>query len=800
VIAPLVRHLSPAESERECPTRLRGRDDHGAVPRNSDGFLTPGRFALFLGAILAAAYPDVIFGGRSFFYRDFGLFGYPLAFFHRSAFWSGHLPLWNPLNNCGLPFLAQWNTMVLYPLSFLYLLLPLPWSLNIFCLGHLWLAGLGMYFLARNWTGNPFAAGVAGLAFALNGLTLHCLMWPNNVAGLAWMPWTILAVERAWVQGGRWILTAALVAAIQMLAGAPEVILFTWLLLGVFSLSSVFPVRPFRSLLKPGRWRAVWRLGQVAAVTVGLTAVQLLPFLDLLAHSQRDKNFAGNHWAMPSWGWANLVVPLFHSTPSLVGVYSQDEQQWTSSYYMGIGVLALAVLALLRARTRRVRILGAVTLAGLVLSLGENGPVYGWLRAVFPPLGFIRFPVKFVILAVWAVPLLAASALAARPSMPPGRWAQERNRAWLVGLGLLGVAGGIITLAWFYPVAGEVRSTTVQSGLTRCLFLAAILGLLYLPSRIQSQRQGLGFKWLALGLVAADALTHVPRQNPAIASSALQPGLIRHSLFSNFPAARAMISPRMGAFLRRAATADLREYALGQRNALYPNWNLLDRVPVVTGFYSLYLKEQRQVESLLYGRGQNYPQPLADFLGVARISSDEDLFAWKTRHSALPLLTVGQEPVFLPERATLERMASPDFHPATQVLLPAEASRSLPVRSAALGRILSSRIFGEEIEAEVESASPALVVIAQTYSRWWRAFVDGKPAPLWRANRAFQAVAVPAGRHQIRIIYQDGFFRAGAWISALALGASLTALLVGRKAKETGRSTTLDSHPYGNVS
>src|SRR5262245_30091690 len=122
------------------------------VPTNSgadsvDAWFTPGRLVFLIFLFLMALYPDVVLGSHAFFYRDFGLFGYPLAAYHRACFWRGELPLWNPLNNCGLPYLAQWNTMVFYPLSLIYLLFPLPWSLNFFCLGHVALAGLGMYFL-----------------------------------------------------------------------------------------------------------------------------------------------------------------------------------------------------------------------------------------------------------------------------------------------------------------------------------------------------------------------------------------------------------------------------------------------------------------------------------------------------------------------------------------------------------------------------------------------------------------------------------------------------------------------------
>ena len=59
--------------------------------------------------------------------------------------------------------------MPLYPPSLIYLLLPLTWSLSFFCLLHLWFAGFGMYFLARRWTGNNFAAAFAGVAFSSTG-------------------------------------------------------------------------------------------------------------------------------------------------------------------------------------------------------------------------------------------------------------------------------------------------------------------------------------------------------------------------------------------------------------------------------------------------------------------------------------------------------------------------------------------------------------------------------------------------------------------------------------------------------
>ncbi len=161
---------------------------------------SPWQFGVLLALLVVAAFPQVIFGLETFVARDYGAFVYPLAHFQRACFWRGELPFWDPYNNCGVPFLAQWNTMPLYPPALLYLTLPLQWSLSCFSLLHLWFAGFGMFLLARRWTDNSFAAAFAGAAFAFNGFTLNLLMWPSHIATFSWLPWVVLAAESAGVR------------------------------------------------------------------------------------------------------------------------------------------------------------------------------------------------------------------------------------------------------------------------------------------------------------------------------------------------------------------------------------------------------------------------------------------------------------------------------------------------------------------------------------------------------------------------------------------------------------------------
>ena len=411
---------------------------------SSRDWAAPPRFALLLAALIFVPFWKVLLGFDTFVVRDFGLFSYPVAAFQRECFWRGEWPLWNPYNCCGLPFLAQFNTLALYPFSLIYLLLPLAWSLPAFCLFHLFLAGLGMNFLARRWTGSQAGGALAGVVFAFNGLTLNFLMWPSHIATFAWMPWVILLAEDGWRRGGRKTIAAAMAAAMEVLAGGPETILFTWLVLLALAAASC--------AREPGTfWRRARRLAAMGLLALGLAAAQWLPFMDFTLHCSRNSHYGDSAWAMPPWGWGNFLVPLFQ-TSHWQQIVVQRNQYWTSSYYAGIGTVFLAGIALWRGRRNwRVWLLGGFLLASLVLALGNDGYLFLWLRRLLPFLGFFRYPVKFIILTLLVLPLLAAWALAHYESRPACGW-----RGWrldlLWGAALLLLIGAVLGVARLWPV------------------------------------------------------------------------------------------------------------------------------------------------------------------------------------------------------------------------------------------------------------------------------------------------------------------------------------------------------------
>ena len=750
-----LKHLPRAPQADKVETRHNGA---GAE------WFTPGRFAFILAASIFAAYPEVVLGMRTFFFRDFGYFGYPLAFHHRESFWRGELPLWNPLSNCGLPFLAQWNTMTLYPGSAFYLLFPLSWSLGVFCLLHQFLAGLGMYFLARDWTGSRLAASVAGLAFAFNGLILNCLMWPNNIAALGWMPWVVLLTERACRHGGKAIVSAGLAGAAQMLSGAPEVILLTWLFVGALGIGFWLPDSSMRR-------RMFWPVLAVPLLVAGLSAIQLLPFLDLLAHSQRNESFADSSWAMPAWGWANLLVPLFYCFTKFFGVYAQYGQYWTSSYYLGVGVLLLALTAVWQVRDRRVWFLAAMALLSGILALGGKGQLFVWLRTAFPPFAFMRYPIKFIVWAVFCAPLLAAYAvrrLAESPTAPAFRaW----RSAAVTGSLLMVLGTGIVWFAWRHPLFPGNWAITWQNGVSRAVFLILTLAALYgLVRWSVPVKKIVGL--VVLALVGLDTLTHMPRQNPVIPRSAFYPGLAPLTPRPRYGESRAMISPAAQVLFHSfSSTNAFTDYLVG-RSGLFVNCNLLDNIPKVDGLYSLYLREPDKVErALLYPSTNFNPQltALLDFLGVAQFTAPGGPAHWQYRPTHMPMATAGQRPVFAGADDTLKAIANPAFDPRQAVYLPPEAKSFIAATNRSASEIIRADFARHHAEIQIRGETPCLLTIAQADYHRWRADVDGRPVKVWRANYAFQALEVPAGQHLVRLKYEDRLFQAGSLISILSI-------------------------------
>jgi hypothetical protein len=664
--------------------------------------------------------------------------------------------------------------MTLYPGSLIYLLFPLPWSLSFFCLAHLFWGGLGMYFLALQWTNHRLAAALGGMIFSFNGLMLNLLMWPSHVATFSWLPWVLWLVPPGWRLGGKSLLWGSLVAALQILAGGPETIVLTWVLLFALACGEWVSTWGCSASLATNNVRSqiTMRFAGIVLLVSLICAAQLLPFLQLLAHSQRDRTYgaASHDWSIPFWGWANFLVPLFRTSPTHQGVFLQNGQYWTSSYYAGIGTVLLIAVAVWRVRDWRLRLLAGLGFLGLVLACGDVTELYHILRSCFPGLGFVRYPVKFVILPLAVAPLLAACGLEA--------WASTNSRnhrfEWVCALVVLGLTGFVIALDWNTPMPGNDWRAKMLNGFSRAGFFVLVFTLLAWFLRSGGWRRVLWGGFL-LGAFWFDLVTHVPLQNPTAPNSVYLPGWAKQQLHwdpePQSGQSRVMVTAAAQAALKQSWVPSVEQNYLRNRLAAEVDCNLLDNVPHVDGFFSLVPRETYRLAELACGNHNQAHESLLDFIGVSEMTAPGTLTEWTPRRSFMPLVTCGQRGIFADDDTTLAALRQTNLDLRQVVFLPLAAREKVAAAQPGAATINNLEASNLTVSFEVLCSAPTVIVVAQTFYPAWKAYVDDAQTRVWRANYSFQALQVPTGRHRVRLVYEDRALQTGIVCSAVGLAA-----------------------------
>ena len=110
-----------------------------------------------------------------------------------------------------------------------------------------------------------------------------------------------------------------------------------------------------------------------------------------------------------------------------------------------------------------------------------------------------------------------------------------------------------------------------------------------------------------------------------------------------------------------------------------------------------------------------------------------------------------------------------------------ETSGQLGNTNAATGRVVSQTWSTQQIQVEVDAQDAGMLVFAQSHYHPWHAKIDGATRPIWRANYAYQAVEVPAGRHHVTLTYEDAWFRRGWIVAGITLAIVLLLLMLVRR-------------------
>lgn len=176
-----------------------------------------------LVVLVAACHGGVLLAGKQYGFRDTAHFYYPLYWRVQQQWASGHLPTWEPGANGGIPLLGSPMAAVLYPGKVVFAVLPYPWGVRVYVVGHEVLAFWAMMVLMRSWRVSRAGATLAAMSYAFGGPVLSGYFNVIYLVGAAWLPLGFRGVDR-WLRLGRraGLVELALVLAMQVLGGDPE--------------------------------------------------------------------------------------------------------------------------------------------------------------------------------------------------------------------------------------------------------------------------------------------------------------------------------------------------------------------------------------------------------------------------------------------------------------------------------------------------------------------------------------------------------------------------------------------------
>jgi hypothetical protein len=143
----------------------------------------------------------------------------------------------------------------------------------------------------------------------------------------------------------------------------------------------------------------------------------------------------------------------------------------------------------------------------------------------------------------------------------------------------------------------------------------------------------------------------------------------------------------------------------------------------------------------------------------------------------------------LDDATAATRMADPAWDPMGLVLLAEDAADSAggATESGVASDSGSSTLTAVTIPApgevlvDTEGAAAAWVVVSEIHDPAWRATIDGRAAPVLRADLGLLAVEVPAGKHELVLRYRPRTVPLGIGLSLLSAVILLTAGIHGRR-------------------
>jgi len=759
---------------------------------------------LLLFVLTIAYFYPILSAGTVFVERDLSTYFIPPRMLWVRLVKSLTPPFWNPHNYSGVPLLATLQPGALYPPHVLYLLLPFPMALDSLIVLHYFFAGLTTYLLIRHFRASAEAAFTGAAAFMFSGYLLSLNSLPTHLFAVSWFPLVVLSFLK-YLDTARLhhLVLSSLFLSMEFLAGAPEIPMATILALALIMLCPS-PRGSFRIVLFR-RFAGFCLLGLLFFL---LSAVQLVPFLELRSLSIRQGGLSLREAGLWSMGFKDFIQ--FFVDDAFGAFRNMDRywqnQAWLKTIYMVVIPFALSIFYFLSKDGRRLLFL-AFMLLSCILALGGNLPLFRLLHHV-PPFDAIRYPVKFVFLFVLSLSITAGLGL---DRLKAG--IDKGDRSTGIAVRILFFVGLVFAVLWGYVSVfhGHAYHLLDSAGFKPTLYNAV-------EDNLHNIRRFLFFSFLCCTLLLLFFRTRRPEFSFLVVIVLVMDLFLANFGYYYAVPWRTYISRPTLAETLCAGTPPGRYYLTAETSEefyAFP-YNRASVAPAYAPLFGLYSIEGSEVmkvahEDVFRGLIKDSPsiEKAARLLGAAgvryvislRRTTDRRftliraidaecvkvvnrtdklrLYLYEYRGYPGRVFLAGRGRFLASDRSVAETLSRKDVDVQKELILYGR-ERSAEGRGPLKGEASLVSYGPDRVEIRYDANRDCFLYLSDTYYPGWRAYVDGRETPIYRANLAFRAIEAPKGRHRVVFTYVPYSFYAGL---ALTLSGICLCLLLLKRGK-----------------
>jgi hypothetical protein len=646
---------------------------------------------------------------------DMWHFHYPLKDLLSDSLKNHRLPLWTNKWATGFPVLADGHIQVFFiPSLVLYGLLPTWLAWNGYFMLMTLLAGGGTYLFFRSWHTDSISALIVGGVYAFSGFLVMHYIHPNTLAAAALMPW-LFYTRQAWVKKKKlgFMLAFILISWQQLVAGAPQIVLATWMmLLGYEGVEAYVVTKRYVKIL-PMLFAGV--------ISLGLAAEQLLPMYELVTQSLRATG-TNEVFRFPFPGKFLLLFfnPRLFGTPEngSFPLPEGDEGIYAESVlYFGVLALMLSFWGLLTSyKNNKNRSWLGIIILGLILGLGELLPT----KVVFgmPVLRYFRVPNRYLWISVWGMMWFLREGLVRLRD-------KNHGNKWMMVIIALVMWGDLaINLGNFHPIVPVRDVQRVPKMSTKIPDKARVWTHPSVEATWYRYFEADGWKSMKPFVESTNGLSPINNSLWDINQTYFYTGL-----FSKRMTMLGVLSNKN--VLNITAT----DFVISSEQIGTQELVLLETLDSMNGD-RFYLYHNQEATRRIHPVQQIWVEPNLD---------------------RIPKLIMSE-----------------GFDPMTMAVI--ETPLPIELDPKVSGSVSVVEDTDSQLKFEVTSNGDGLWVIADSYYPGWKATIDGHSSKILPVNYNQRGVMVPEGKHEVELTYQPDSYNQGvglAILTALALAVIL---------------------------